>query len=56
MSLHGDAGARALLLEAGANLAAIEVDDPGVLLDVDTPVDLRLLNDRPGGQTLPGNG
>jgi len=36
--LTGDEGARAVL--AGAALTFVEVDDPGVLLDVDTPADL----------------
>lgn len=38
--LTGDRGARALLLALGPALARVETDDPGVLYDVDTPVDL----------------
>jgi len=40
MRLDGDIGARDLLRQTGANLVAIETDDDGVLLDVDTPDDL----------------
>jgi molybdenum cofactor cytidylyltransferase len=36
--LTGDEGARTVL--AGAELTPVEVDDPGVLLDIDTPADL----------------
>ena len=36
----GDAGARSLLHEHEARIARIEVDDPGVLHDIDTPRDL----------------
>jgi len=43
-ALRGDAGARALLREHEARIAHIDVDDPGVLRDIDTPQDL------PGGQ------
>jgi molybdenum cofactor cytidylyltransferase len=35
--LQGDAGARSLLRGAGAYRQVIEVDDPGVLADLDTP-------------------
>lgn len=37
---EGDEGARKLIVEAGPRLSAVEVDDPGVLLDVDRPEDL----------------
>lgn len=37
MALHGDAGARKLLEAAGEAVLVIEVDDPGVLADFDTP-------------------
>jgi len=37
-ALHGDEGARALLREH--QVSTIEVDDAGVLLDIDTPADL----------------
>ncbi len=39
-ALSGDAGAREVLARAGSNIALIEVDDPGVLQDVDTPADV----------------
>ncbi len=38
--LRGDAGARALLREHEARIAHVDVDDPGVLHDIDTPQDL----------------
>jgi molybdenum cofactor cytidylyltransferase len=41
--LDGDIGARDLLREAGDALLRIETDDPGVLLDIDTPDDFALL-------------
>ena len=41
LALHGDAGARALLQQHRALLQVIAVDDPGVCLDIDTPLDLR---------------
>jgi molybdenum cofactor cytidylyltransferase len=41
--LEGDEGARALLAQAGSRLIAVEVSDPGVLLDVDRPEDLARL-------------
>lgn len=37
---EGDEGARKLIAEAGPRVSAVEVDDPGVLLDVDRPEDL----------------
>lgn len=40
-SLTGDHGARHVLLENAASVQEIEVDDPGVLLDVDTHGALR---------------
>jgi molybdenum cofactor cytidylyltransferase len=39
MGLDGDTGARALL--ASHQIARLDVDDPGILRDVDTPEDLR---------------
>jgi len=39
-ALSADAGARDLLATAGAALTLVEVDDPGVLRDIDTPADL----------------
>ncbi|RQV64732.1 nucleotidyltransferase family protein [Burkholderia cenocepacia] len=38
-TLDGDAGARALF--ASGPVALLDVDDPGILRDVDTPADLR---------------
>lgn len=38
--LTGDRGARDLVAEAGRSCAIIEVDDPGVVRDIDTPADL----------------
>ena len=40
LALSGDEGARSLLAGAGASLVRIDVDDPGVLRDVDAPGDL----------------
>lgn len=39
-SLSGDVGARELLIRHHIAVRAIEIDDPGVLLDIDTPQDL----------------
>jgi molybdenum cofactor cytidylyltransferase len=39
-ALAGDEGARAILMREGATLVRIDVDDPGVLRDVDVPRDL----------------
>ena len=40
MALEGDEGARAILAHAGTALVRIDVDDAGVLRDVDAPGDL----------------
>ena len=40
LALAGDEGARSILARAGATLVRIDVDDPGVLRDVDTAGDL----------------
>lgn len=46
-ALSGDEGARALLESAGAQLARVPVEDPGIHLDVDRPEDLaRAVEDR----------
>ena len=42
LSLRGDAGARDLLARHALALTRLDVDDPGILIDVDTPGDLRL--------------
>ena len=39
-SCVGDAGARALLKDQQHRITTLEVDDPGVLRDIDTPADL----------------
>ena len=38
--LTGDAGARDVVAAQGARLVRVDVDDPGILRDVDTPADL----------------
>jgi molybdenum cofactor cytidylyltransferase len=40
-ALRGDEGARSVLKENAALIKLIEVDDPGVCRDIDTPDDLR---------------
>lgn len=40
LALSGDAGARAILARAAAALVRLDVNDPGILFDVDTPSDL----------------
>jgi molybdenum cofactor cytidylyltransferase len=40
MQLGGDEGARSILSRHRADLQLVDVDDPGVLRDVDTPADL----------------
>lgn len=42
-ALTGDRGARTILQEHAADLHLVEVDDPGVVIDLDTPADLELL-------------
>ncbi len=39
-ALTGDEGARAVVMRHARELQRIDVDDPGVLRDVDTPADL----------------
>ncbi len=41
LALDGDAGARAVLAQHGARLLTLPVDDPGVLIDIDTRSDLQ---------------
>ena len=41
LALHGDTGARDVLKAHAADITCIEVNDPGCLLDIDTPEDLR---------------
>jgi molybdenum cofactor cytidylyltransferase len=45
-ALRGDEGARRLIADSSASLTRIDVDDPGVLRDVDTPADLANSDDR----------
>jgi molybdenum cofactor cytidylyltransferase len=40
LALDGDRGARELVQDAKSSLELVEVDDPGVLRDVDAPADL----------------
>lgn len=40
LSLSGDAGARDVLARYTSTLTRLDVDDPGILIDVDTPADL----------------
>jgi molybdenum cofactor cytidylyltransferase len=40
LKLHGDQGARSVLERNQKHIHYIEVNDPGILLDVDTPADL----------------
>lgn len=42
--LGGDRGARNLLQERAGDLSLIAVEDPGVLVDLDTPDDLKALS------------
>jgi molybdenum cofactor cytidylyltransferase len=42
LALEGDVGLRALF--GRAPVEVVEVDDPGILVDVDTPGDLERLN------------
>jgi molybdenum cofactor cytidylyltransferase len=46
MVLRGDSGARSLFARYADDGAWVDVDDPGILVDVDTPSDLRALQDR----------
>ena len=40
LALTGDAGARAIIKRDAERITLVEVDDPGVLRDIDTPADL----------------
>lgn len=46
-SLTGDAGARDIVRQEIARLQSIEVDDPGILADIDTPEQLNSVNAKP---------
>ncbi len=39
-ALRGDAGARSVLAERAGAMVRIDVDDPGIARDIDTPSDL----------------
>ena len=41
LALGGDAGARDIIRRDAANLQLVDVDDPGVLWDIDTRADLQ---------------
>jgi molybdenum cofactor cytidylyltransferase len=43
LALRGDRGGRALFASHQADMEMIEVDDPGILIDIDTPDDYRRL-------------
>lgn len=44
LALDADVGAREILRSAGDRLITIEVDDPGILIDIDSPQDLAALS------------
>lgn len=46
MALSGDVGGRKIATEHDPEVLTVEVDDPGVLIDIDTRNDLRLAADR----------
>lgn len=48
-ALSDDQGARSLLLRHHECVTRVDVDDPGILADVDTPLDLALGPNRGGG-------
>jgi molybdenum cofactor cytidylyltransferase len=57
--LEGDAGARSLVEAERARACFVEVDDPGILADVDTPADLQrfaALLERPSSPRDGGSG
>jgi molybdenum cofactor cytidylyltransferase len=41
LELDGDTGAREFVTDGHARVELIDVDDPGVVADIDTPADLR---------------
>ena len=49
LALTGDAGARAILTRHATSLTRLDVDDAGVVLDVDTPADLAALAGQSAG-------
>lgn len=49
LALTGDTGARDLLARHASALMHLDVDDPGILRDVDTPADLRREKDLQSG-------
>ncbi len=52
-TLHGDTGFRALFPAHADDIREVDVDDPGVLVDIDTPEELAALEERlASGQPL----
>ncbi|WP_280562680.1 nucleotidyltransferase family protein [Chromohalobacter sp. 48-RD10] len=49
--LDGDAGARRLIRQHPERYREFEVDDPGILLDIDTPADLKRITPPDGDAT-----
>ena len=49
-------GLRSLLMEYIARSAIVEVGDPGIVLDADTPDDLAVIRERAAGEDLPDEG
>jgi len=47
-ALSGDIGARDILREHANEIVRVPVDDPGCLLDIDTPADLQALSPKQG--------
>ncbi len=43
LALRGDRGARAVLVRIGDRLDRLDVEDPGILIDIDAPADLAAL-------------
>lgn len=46
-ALDGDEGARAVIAAHRAEVVLVEVDDPGIVKDIDTPADLERQGERP---------
>jgi molybdenum cofactor cytidylyltransferase len=44
LGLHGDSGARSLLQAHPGEIHRLQVDDPGIAQDIDTPADLKRLS------------
>ena len=50
-ALSGDAGARDILRDEAKRVVLIDVDDPGILADIDTPAELERVVTRDRGRT-----